>query len=191
MPEVRHTRGQEGPTAVSMPPPGSATRRAAGRFALAVVAATALLAPAGAAAAPPRDYLTGTSTATARARHDESLMNSGDDVVSGITLPFPVTFYGVSYGTATVSSNGNLQFNSSLTEATNTCLPHSGPRATIFALQGDLTTAGAGNGIFTVTTGAAPHPRQYVIEWRTARQASIITKENFEVILNEGSPPCR
>ena len=51
--------------------------------------------------------------------------------------------------------------------------------------QGDLLTDGANDGIFTTTTGGAPH-RQFVIEWRTTYFQSAGTA-NFEVILPEDS----
>src|SRR5204863_1717056 len=48
--------------------------------------------------------------------------NSCDDCVTNITLPFPVSFYGQTFTTANLGSNGNLQFVGTNLSYVNTCL---------------------------------------------------------------------
>lgn len=112
--------------------------------------------------------------------------NHGDDVVSSISLPFPVSFYGNSFSAATVSSNGTLQFSSSSTAYSNACLPNATFSNTILGHWDDLRTDGFGNGIFTSTTGSAPN-REFHIEWRAIYFSGAGTV-NFEIRLHEGSP---
>ena len=114
--------------------------------------------------------------------------NHCDDCMTAstaINFPFPVRFYGASYTSARASSNGNLQFNSTNTSATDTNLPAAAFNATIFAFWDNLRTDLAGGGIFTSTTGTAPN-RIYTIEWRVANLNGTSTT-NFEIRFFEGS----
>ncbi len=111
--------------------------------------------------------------------------NHGDDVVTSIPLPFPVTFYSTSYGGVALSSNGNVQFTGGSSAFTNVCFPTS-TFSDVIALQwDDLRTDGIGEGIFTRTTGVAP-TREFHIEWRTHYFSGAGTA-NFELRLHEGS----
>jgi hypothetical protein len=111
--------------------------------------------------------------------------NHGDDVTTPITLPFTYTFFGVNYITATLSSNGNIQFGTSRTDYSNLCLPATGFTDAIYAHWDDLRTDTlAGNGIFTSITGVAPN-RIFNIEWR-AIYFGTSTTVNFEARLYEG-----
>ena len=90
-----------------------------------------------------------------------------DDCTGTIAFPFPVYLYGQSYTNAEASSNGNLQFTSADTSWTNECLPTSvAPiQAAFFPYWDDLRTDGAGEGVYTATTGSAPN-RVFYVEWR-------------------------
>jgi uncharacterized delta-60 repeat protein len=118
-----------------------------------------------------------------RATHDTG--NHCDDCVTPITFPFPVKFYGKSYTTANVSSNGNLQFASADNEYRNEYVPSTAIKTAIFPLWDDLRTDAPGDGIFTSTTGQAPH-RVFHVEWR-ARQFDTEALTNFEINVFEGS----
>jgi hypothetical protein len=113
--------------------------------------------------------------------------NHGDDTVTGVSLPFPVSFYGASYSAAYVSSNGNLQFGTSGTyppSYTNDCLP-SGTQITsaaIFPHWDDLMTDAGG--VFTAVGGVSPH-RVFNIEWRAGYYPNTTVTLNFEVRLYE------
>lgn len=113
--------------------------------------------------------------------------NHCDDCTTPINLPFPYTLYDQTFTTATISSNGNLQFggnNSSL----GGCIPQFGFARTIFAFYTDLLTCcnAPPNGVFTSVSGTAPN-RIFNVEWRTRFCCSSgPTAQNFEIRLYEG-----
>lgn len=111
--------------------------------------------------------------------------NRGDDVVTTIPLPFPVTLYDSSFSGVTLSSNGNAQFSGGSSAFSNECLPTATLSNTILAHWDDLRTDGSGSGIFTRVVGSAPN-RTFVIEWRTI-YFSGGGNANFELRLHEGS----
>jgi uncharacterized repeat protein (TIGR01451 family) len=112
--------------------------------------------------------------------------NHIDDGTTPITLPFSFTFYGTSYNNASLCSNGNIQFNTVATSYANACLPFASFNDAIVPHWDDLRTDGAGEGIFTSTSGTAPN-RIFNIEWRAIYYANNLPL-NFEVRLYEASP---
>src|SRR2546430_12262407 len=70
---------------------------------------------------------------------------SGDESIAGVTLPFSVTIEGTSYSTATISTNGYIQFGTTTGTQifNNTSLPNSSfPNPTLFWYWDDLQTYG-------------------------------------------------
>jgi len=88
-----------------------------------------------------------------------------DDCMSSVALPFPFTFYGTTFNSVNASSNGNLQFTSSNSALTNSCLPASGMNNLISPQWEDLNLSGGTDGIFMSTSGSAPN-RIFNIEWK-------------------------
>ncbi len=111
--------------------------------------------------------------------------NHEDDVTTTILLPFAFSLYGQAFSSATLDSNGKIEFSSASSDYLNSCLPASGLGSTIFPFWDDLRTDAAGSGIFTSTSGSAPN-RIFNIEWR-ATYYSGGASLNFEVRLYEGS----
>ncbi|MFL5733934.1 MAG: dockerin type I domain-containing protein [Chloroflexia bacterium] len=113
--------------------------------------------------------------------------NHCDDCNTTITLPFAYRFYGETFTTANVSSNGTIQFSSNSNEYRSECLP-----STLYGLNNfiaghwdDLVTDYyVTNGIFTSVSGSAPN-RTLNIEWR-ASLYSTLGPVNFEIRLYEG-----
>ena len=94
------------------------------RLAKAVLLAAALGLITGAASA------SAAVTYTAQASSGASIVpgtadigNHGDDQVTTINFPFPVSIYGQTYTSGQVSSNGNLQLSTSDTAFTNNACP--------------------------------------------------------------------
>jgi len=108
-----------------------------------------------------------------------------DDCSNSVSLPFPFVFYGTAFNSVNAISNGNLQFTSSNTQFENTCLPITEMSNLVAAHFDDLLLTGAGQGIFTSTSGSAPN-RIFHIEWRGTYFNSGQTI-SFEVRLHESS----
>ncbi|MDQ2808602.1 MAG: S-layer homology domain-containing protein [Chloroflexota bacterium] len=141
-------------------------------------------------------YLTTTTAAATLVPATNDTGNHCDDCTTGVTFPFPVTFYGTPYPSANVSSNGNLQFtstNGSVYGPPAPCLPITPNNAgvfgpTIFPYFDDFLTDAMTmtHGIFTATTGTAPN-RQFVVRWQTT-YFNHTGDANFEILFNESSP---
>ena len=102
-----------------------------------------------------------------------------------ITLPFPMTFYGQTYETATVTALGYLNFaSSSMVSYANVQLPNpSLPNGAIYPFWTDMMFDGQSS-VRTELVGAAPD-RQFVIEWRDMGSWYAASRVRFEVVLNE------
>jgi hypothetical protein len=115
---------------------------------------------------------------------------SGDDVQTAITFPFPVEFYGQSYTTGFVGSNGSLGLGlqSDVTSNTNGCLPATELVGDVIAAyQMDLRTDQSGAGVFSSVMGTAPH-RTFILDWHAAYYADTTKTARFEIVLREDSP---
>ncbi|HWB34802.1 MAG TPA: hypothetical protein VHA75_02140, partial [Rugosimonospora sp.] len=120
--------------------------------------------------------------------------NHCDDCVTAINLPFAVNFYGTSYNSASVGSNGTFQFVTANATYVNACWPANGIQTgfgpTIFPFWDDLYTSGtaAGQGIFTNLSGA-PGSQVFVVEWRTNYCCNTAAPVNdFELVFYENHP---
>lgn len=110
--------------------------------------------------------------------------NHCDDCTTNLTLPFPVTLYGVAYSSAKVCSNGNVQFTGDNGDYTNQCLPRTDVLGVAICPHwDDLLTDGVGEGIFSSISGSAPN-RVLNLEWR-AHYYSGGGSVNFELRLFE------
>jgi PKD repeat protein len=109
--------------------------------------------------------------------------NHGQNVLTAITLPFPVTYYGRTFTNATLCSNGNLQFIGGNFAAGGVCLPVGGLNYPIFPFWDNLRTDLGSDGVYTSVTGTAPN-RTFNIEWRAALVSSS-AEVDFEIVLYE------
>jgi hypothetical protein len=115
-----------------------------------------------------------------------------DNCTYTVTLPFPVTFYGNSFTSAKVSTNGNLQFSSNSSANLNLALPSATFNNLIAPYWDDITTSDNFQcpnylcGIYVIVTGSAPN-RQFTIEWRGAAYETNFTYVNFEIVFNESN----
>jgi subtilisin family serine protease len=123
---------------------------------------------------------------------DTAVALSGDDASTSVALPFPAFFYGNSYNTAFISTNGNINFLAANTAFTNSAIPSTAtPNAAIYPFWDDL-IIDSQSGVFTKASGTAPN-RSFTIEWRNAQFFNSATSrvdfeatlfENGEVALN-------
>jgi hypothetical protein len=122
--------------------------------------------------------------------------NHGDDLMTTIVMAFGIVLYNQPLPAGTLvhlSSNGNVQVQSSNPEFDNQCLPFAPFNWAIMPFWDDLHTGANPGcavfpnglcGIFTATTGVAPN-RFFHMEWRAVRFDSPTTSVNFEVRLHE------
>jgi PKD repeat protein len=109
--------------------------------------------------------------------------NHGDEVTTPLSLPFPFVFYGQSFSTVFLNSNGYLELLDNNSYYANFCLPYASFNYAIAPFWTDLRTDNPGEGIFTSISGTAPN-RIFNIEWR-AEYFSTGLSVNFEVRLYE------
>src|SRR5882724_10551412 len=112
---------------------------------------------------------------------------SGDNAIAGVTLPFSVVIDGTSYSTATIGTNGLVQFGTTTgaNPATNAALPSSSfPNPTLFWYWDDLQTFGSN--IQYGTVGTSPH-RTYIIDFQENRVGDTGNQINGQVQIHEGS----
>src|SRR5262245_15720051 len=153
----------------------------------AAVTVVALAAPS-LASAGGVNYTTTTQTGQSIIPGTNDVGNHCDDCATLVNFPFPVSVYGDTYTSAYVTDNGSVQFltsNGGAPVVACTPLAINGFDRALIPYLGDLRTDESNDGIFTTTTGSAPH-RQFVIEWRTTYFQRAGTA-NFEVILPEDS----
>ncbi|MER3544499.1 MAG: hypothetical protein C4311_07800 [Chloroflexota bacterium] len=113
----------------------------------------------------------------------------GDDWVLSIPIGFSFNFYGQSFTTVNVSSNGNLQFTTANTAYLNVCPLPSGMMGLMIVPFWDDLYPPEGAGIFYSVTGSAPN-RVFTVEWRNIphyEAAYTGTGVTFEVQLEEAS----
>jgi subtilisin family serine protease len=112
------------------------------------------------------------------------LQLTGDNASANVNLPFPVTFYGKTYKTAAVHTDGYLAFAG--TGAPGGTIPSpAAPNGAIYAFWDDL-VVDASASVRTSTDGAAPN-RRYVVEWRNVTVKSAPgSRLSIELILTEG-----
>ncbi|MFE3515952.1 peptidase S8, partial [Streptomyces sp. NPDC059166] len=115
---------------------------------------------------------------------------SGDEDSATVALPFPVKHYGVSYSTASVTTDGLVNFLSSrVGDYTNTALPTTGANGVkgILAPLWDDLTLDKKSSVQTATTGTKGH-RTFAIVWNNAAYADGTTgRATFEAVFDEAT----
>ncbi|HVN55719.1 MAG TPA: hypothetical protein VMT46_15400 [Anaerolineaceae bacterium] len=116
---------------------------------------------------------------------------TGDDVTSGpINLGFTFRYYGLSYTSIYLNTNGVLSFNDVHDDDTydNSYIPNaSAPNNLIAVFWDDLEAANNGNGVISYyTDGTAPN-RRFIVEWYKVNRVGQSGQLTFEAILEENS----
>lgn len=115
----------------------------------------------------------------------------GDDNGIQVSLPFPFSFYGVSYETAFITTNGYVSFVDTTVSLGNTAIPSSAPpNGAIYAFWDDLLVA-EDSGIYTRLLDEEGR-RGFVIEWRNVHfccdyaasfDAEVVLYANGEILM--------
>jgi subtilisin family serine protease len=110
---------------------------------------------------------------------------TGNDTYLSVPLPFPFSYYGTTYGSASVSTNGLVGLGQGSSSWNNRAIPDAAvPNATIYAFWDDLYVDGLSS-VRTEVLGTEPG-RRFVIEWRNVRFSSgTAARFDFEVILDQ------
>ena len=116
---------------------------------------------------------------------DTPLALGGDDAAVQVDLPFAFTFYGQTYNTTYVATNGFVNFLGLDATFGNSPIPSTGtPNGAIYPYWDDMFMDGESSA-FTALLGSAPN-RQFVIEWRNLDYFGDSSRRvDFEVILHE------
>ncbi|MEU2509367.1 S8 family serine peptidase [Streptomyces sp. NPDC007863] len=113
---------------------------------------------------------------------------TGDEDATSVTLPFPVTFYGVEYTSASVTTNGLVGFlQPRLGDYANTALPTAAqPNGVLAAFWDDL-VLDKKSSVQTATTGG-PGSRKFAIVWNNAAfAADTSVRISFEAVFDEAT----
>jgi PKD repeat protein len=105
------------------------------------------------------------ASGTALGDSTSSGASGGDDSNSSFSLPFTFSFYGRSYSTAYVCSNGFVSF-SSYTSLSNTALS-SNSYAMVAPFWDDLDNNGANSWVYRARSGTYPNRSQDIVWYRT------------------------
>ncbi|MFJ9828056.1 S8 family serine peptidase [Streptomyces sp. NPDC101160] len=113
---------------------------------------------------------------------------SGDENATTLALPFPVTFYGVPYTQAHVTTNGLVNFLAPrLGDYVNTTLPDANQPNGIVAAHWDDLILDAKSAVRTAVTGAAGQ-RRFAIVWENAAFAADTSRRiTFEAVFEEAT----
>lgn len=115
---------------------------------------------------------------------------TGDEDSAKVTLPFPVEHYGVSYTSASVTTDGLLNFLSPrVGDYGNTVLPTTGAngvRGVVAPLWDDL-TLDRKSSVQTATTGTTGN-RRFAVVWNDAAYADGTSgRSTFEIVFDEAT----
>lgn len=119
-----------------------------------------------------------------------SITNSGSNAYQSVPIGFNFIFYGNTYSTANISTEGFLSFGAGYTTSTNQNIPSTSTPNNIIAPFWDSLNPSSAGDIYYETIGTAPN-RTFVAEWRNITQSSLSTDYSFEVQLDEGSNSIR
>ena len=109
-----------------------------------------------------------------------------DDSNRSVSIGFSFDFYGTSYSTADIQSNGGLTFTAGYMTYGNACLPSSSGRPpSILPWWDDLNPSVSSGRVLYQTLGSAPN-RQFVVQWDTAHYGGS-DRGVFTLVLNETS----
>ena len=113
----------------------------------------------------------------------------GDDAFSTLNIGFPISFFGQTYSTAYVSSNGFLTLgsNAGVTAPLNAAIPTTGAPNGVIAPFWDDLYPGASGSVHAAVSGTAPNRTLYV-EWFNVPHFAFLSTSGpvtFEAIIKE------
>ena len=129
-------------------------------------------------------YLDVSSTGT-------SVLANSDDATKTLALPFGFRFYGTTYNSLCVSTNGLITFGGcptdDMTTRDLTAQPLPGNLPLIAPFWMDLTFGVPGSGAVYYQVSGTTGARQFVLQWNNVHALNGADALNFEVVLREGT----
>jgi hypothetical protein len=120
-----------------------------------------------------------------------SVLSNADDGTAVLSLPFGFRFYGTTYSSLCVSSNGLITFGGcpadDMTTRDLTAQPTPGNLPSIAPFWMDLSFAVPGAGALSYQTLGTVGSRQFVMQWNNVHALNGPDALNFEVVLKEGT----
>ena len=111
---------------------------------------------------------------------DGIIISDSDDISEKVSLPFPFTFYGNTYTSLWICSNGFISFTDSDVSYDNTFVPNSNsPNNTICALWDDLNPKASGSGKIYYKS----EPNRFIITWDNVYKNGATNPQRFQIIL--------
>ncbi|WP_425832127.1 S8 family serine peptidase [Streptomyces fractus] len=112
---------------------------------------------------------------------------SGDEDAKTVSLPFPVSFYGVKYSSAAVTTDGLINFLSPrIGDYANEALPSQAqPNGIVAPLWDDL-TLDKKSSVQTATTGTTGS-RKFAVVWNNVLFAGTTNRATFEAVFDEAT----
>ena len=124
-------------------------------------------------------------------RTGTSVLANTDDGTAVLALSFGFRFYGITYNSLCVSSNGLIAFGGcptdDMTTRDLTAQPTPGHLPVIAPFWMDLTFAVPGAGTVCYQTLGAAGSRRFVVQWNNVHALNGADALNFEVVLSEGT----
>jgi hypothetical protein len=112
-----------------------------------------------------------------------------DDSSVSVPIGFAFDFYGTSYTTGFLQSNGGFTFGTSSFTFSNRCLPYTSAPTFIATFWDDLNPA-VGDILAYQTMGTAPN-RTFVVHWDESHYSTSPTTADFRMVLFEGTNDIR
>ena len=120
-----------------------------------------------------------------------SVLSNTDDGSATLALPFGFRFYGTTYNSVCVSSNGLIAFGGcptdDMTTRDLTAQPTPGNLPVMAPFWMDLSFAVPGSGALSYQTLGSVGSRQFVMQWNNVHGLNGLDALNFEVVLKEGT----
>ena len=111
---------------------------------------------------------------------------TSNDGYYSTTIPFNFSFFGNTYSTVYIGTNGYVTFGSGSVLSVASTIPSSTPANSIALFQNDLTLASGGGTITYGVGGTAPN-RQFIISYNAVSGNSSGGPDNGYIVLNETS----
>lgn len=134
---------------------------------------------------PPGYAVTGSGAAFEDISGVGTAITQGDDTTVNVPVGFDFTFYGDTYNTVNICSNGFMSFNSTSTAYTNTAIPAAAvPNAALYPMWDDFNFTTAGQ-CYYATIGTPGTDQRFIAQWTNVPQFLGTDSNSFQAVIYE------